>query len=186
MYTPRTQKEIGQRVAALRKAKGFGQEDLARLIDISRSSLAQMEIGNRSMDVLELKRICNALHCSFYALLGDEDQSPMTFEAAPKPEPEMRISVPKLQLEKFVQVLLYILERCAGKPNVGETVLNKLLYFADFNHYEIYEEQMTGATYRKLPYGPVPQELDTVLQRMVENGQVQRIKTEYHRYPQTR
>jgi len=40
-----------------------------------------------------------------------------------------RISVPTLKLNKFKNVLLYILERCAGKPNVGETVLNKLLYF---------------------------------------------------------
>lgn len=186
MYTPLTQKEIGLRVANLRKAKGLSQEDLAKLIDISRSSLAQMEIGNRSMDVLELKRICNALQCSFYALLGDEDLPAIKFEEQPKPEPEMRISVPKLQLDKFIQVLLYVLERCAGKPNVGETVLNKLLYFADFNYYEIYEEQMTGATYRKLPFGPVPQEIDAILQRMVDNEQVQRIKSDYHGFPQTR
>lgn len=186
MYTPLTQKEIGVRVANLRKTKGLSQEDLAKLIDLSRSSLAQIEIGKRGIDVLELKRICNALHCSFYALLGDEEQPVIRYETPPKPEPEMRISVPKLQLEKFKQVLLYVLGRCAGKPNVGETVLNKLLYFADFNHYEIYEEQMTGVTYRKLPFGPVPQEIESVLQLMVDDGQLQRIKTEYHGYPQTR
>ena len=56
-----------------------------------------------------------------------------------------RVSVPSLQVKKFKNVLLYILERCAGKPNVGETVLYKLLYFSDFNYYELYEEQLTGA-----------------------------------------
>ena len=64
--------------------------------------------------------------------------------------------MPTLQVDKFKNVLLYILERCAGKPNVGETVLYKLLYFADFNYYELYEEHLTGAKYRKLPFGPVP------------------------------
>jgi uncharacterized phage-associated protein len=81
---------------------------------------------------------------------------------------------------------LYILERCAGKPNVGETVLYKLLYFSDFNYYELYEEHLTGALYKKLPYGPVPQKLDAILTQMLETGQLQRVKTEYHGYPQTR
>jgi len=82
--------------------------------------------------------------------------------------------------------LLYILERCAGKPNVGETVLYKLLYFADFNYYELYEEQLTGATYRKLPFGPVPQKLDVIIRQMIDCGRLQRIKTEYFGLTQTR
>jgi len=32
-----------------------------------------------------------------------------------------RVSVSTLQIDKLENVLLYILERCAGKPNVGET-----------------------------------------------------------------
>ena len=97
-----------------------------------------------------------------------------------------RLSVPTLQLNKFKNVLLYILERCAGKPNVGETVLYKLLYFSDYNYYELYEEHLTGAKYRKLPFGPVPQQLDTIINQMIDAGQLQRVKTEYHGYPQTR
>jgi uncharacterized phage-associated protein len=97
-----------------------------------------------------------------------------------------RISVPKLKVDKFKNVVLYILEKCAGKPNVGETVLYKLLYFSDFNYYELYEEHLTGAKYRKLPYGPVPQKLDSIINQMIEKGQLQRVKTDYHGYPQTR
>jgi uncharacterized phage-associated protein len=89
-------------------------------------------------------------------------------------------------VDKFKNVLLYILERCAGKPNVGETVLYKLLYFSDFNYYELYEEQLTGASYRKLPFGPVPQKLEIIIKQMIENGQLQRVKTEYFGLPQTR
>jgi uncharacterized phage-associated protein len=50
----------------------------------------------------------------------------------------------------------------------------------------MYEEHLTGAKYKKLPYGPVPQKLDTIIAEMIENGQIQRVKTEYHGYPQTR
>jgi Protein of unknown function (DUF4065) len=97
-----------------------------------------------------------------------------------------RISTPTLQVEKFKNVLLYILERCAGKPNVGEKVLGKLLYFSDFNNYEIYEEQLTGATYRKLPNGPIPDELESILSHMVEERQLHRVITVYPRSPLTR
>jgi hypothetical protein len=99
---------------------------------------------------------------------------------------EERISVPTLQVDKFKNILLYILERCAGKPNVGETVLYKLLYFSDFNYYELYEEHLTGARYRKIPYGPVPQKLDSILNQMMEATQIQLVKTEFHGYPQKR
>jgi uncharacterized phage-associated protein len=97
-----------------------------------------------------------------------------------------RISVPVLKVEKFKNVLLYILERCAGKPNVGETVLYKLLYFSDFNYYEQYEEQMTGAQYKKLPFGPVPQKLQSIITNMIEGGQIQRFKVDYYGNTQTR
>jgi uncharacterized protein YwgA len=75
--------------------------------------------------------------------------------------------------------MLYILERCAGKPNVGETVLHKLLFFSDFNYYELYEEHLTCAKYLKLPYGPIPQELVAIIIQMIDNGQLQRVKTAY-------
>ena len=67
------------------------------------------------------------------------------------------ISEPTLNVYKFKNILLYILERYAGKPNVRETILSKLLYFSDFNYYELYNEHLTGSKYLKLPYGPVTQ-----------------------------
>jgi len=44
------------------------------------------------------------------------------------------------EIEKFKEVLLYILGKVGSKPNIGQTVLYKLLYFIDFNYYEKYEE----------------------------------------------
>ena len=112
--------------------------------------------------------------------------NPIIKSEAKEEDSNTRISVPKLQVNKFKNVLLYILENCAGKPNVGETLLYKLLYFSDFNYYELHEEHLSGATYRKLPYGPVPNKLDAIIKSMIDEGDLQRIKTEYHNYPQTR
>jgi transcriptional regulator with XRE-family HTH domain len=184
-----SQKEIGQRITELRKMKGFSQEDLAKRVKISRPSLAQIELGNRSVDILELQKLSLILEFSLDDFMSKDFSASQEVEGKEekkaKKEKE-RIAVPTLQINKFKNVLLYILERCAGKPNVGETVLYKLLYFSDFNYYELYEEHLTGAKYRKLPYGPVPQKLDTIIGQMIEKGQLQRIKTVYHGYPQTR
>jgi len=184
-----SQKQIGQRVSELRKMKGLSQEDLAKSVKISRPSLAQIELGNRSLDILELQKLSLVLEFSLDDFMSKDFSAfqnvDITEEIKDKKEEE-RISVPTLQVNKFKNVLLYILERCAGKPNVGETVLYKLLYFSDINYYELYEEHLTGAKYRKLPYGPVPQKLDTIIGQMIKKGQLQRVKTEYHGYPQIR
>lgn len=184
-----SQKQIGQRITELRKMKGLSQEDLAKSVKISRPSLAQIELGNRSVDILELQKLSLVLEFSLDDFMSKDfcvSQDVDVKEEKKAKKVEERISVPTLQVNKFKNVLLYILERCAGKPNVGETVLYKLLYFSDFNYYELYEEHLTGAEYRKLPYGPVPQKLDTIIGQMIEKGQLQRVKTAYHGFPQTR
>ena len=189
MSTKLSQKQIGQRITELRKMKGLSQQDLAKSVKISRPSLAQIELGNRTVDVLELQRLSMVLGFSLDDFVSkDFEVSPeMENKAEAKSKQVMeRVSVPSLQVNKFKNVLLYILERCAGKPNVGETVLYKLLYFSDFNYYELYEEHLTGAKYRKLPYGPVPQKFDSIIGQMMEHGQIQRIKTEYFYKIQTR
>ena len=184
-----SQKQIGQRLTELRKVKGLSQENLAKNVKISRPSLAQIELGNRSIDILELQSFSMILGFSLDDFMSKDFSLSLDVEGkveSKSKKSEERISEPTLQLNKFKNILLYILERCAGKPNVGETVLFKLLYFSDFNYYEKYEEHLTGAKYRKLPYGPVPQKLDSIIGQMIENGQLQRIKTQYFNKMQTR
>lgn len=183
-----TQKELGSRISELRKIKGYSQEELAKMLKISRPSLTQIELGNRNVSVIELKKIADILAISIDKLLSQEiTTEDISFSTSNGLESqELRVSVPKLKVDKFKDILLYILEKCAGKPNIGETLLYKLLYFSDFNYYEIYEEHMTGAEYRKLPFGPVPQKLDSILKQMIAGKMIKRFKTEYHGYPQTR
>ena len=183
-----TQKEVGRRISELRKSKGFSQDDLAKMLNISRPSITQIELGKRNLSVIEVKKVADILSISIDKLLSvDFSLSEVLFDEEKTDEKQdFRISFPELNVKKFKDILLYILEKCAGKPNIGETLLYKLLYFSDFNYYEIYEEHLSGAEYRKLPYGPVPQKLNSVIQQMMKNKQLQRLKTDYHGYPQTR
>lgn len=89
-----------------------------------------------------------------------------------------------LNKEKFKAVLLYIINRCENKPNVGKTLICKLLYFSDFNHYEIYEKSITDETYRKFEHGPFPSHIDVVLDELIEEGIVEMELRRYADFPQ--
>lgn len=182
-----TQIELGQRISDLRKQKGYSQLELAQLLDLSRTALTQIELGKRNVTGFELKKLADLFSVTSDKLLSENFEFETVLpETNDTNQPEIRISIPNLKTDKFKNILLYILEKCAGKPNVGETVLYKLLYFSDFNFYEIYEEHMTGAEYRKLPFGPVPQKIDAIIKQMIDQKQIERFKTDYHGYPQTR
>lgn len=79
----------------------------------------------------------------------------------------------KLNKEKFKAVLSYIISRCESKPNVGKTLICKLLYFSDFDHYEIYEEPITDETYLKYERGPFPSHIDDVLDEMINDDVIE-------------
>lgn len=184
-----SQNQIGRRVAKLRKMKGLSQKDLARSIKMSRPSLAQIELGNRNVDILEMQRISQVLRFSLDEFMAKDFSSSQEtiFNVEKKAnKAEERISDPILCINKFKNVVLYMLERCAGKPNVGETILYKLMYFTDFNYYELYEEHLTGAKYHKLPYGPIPQDWDKIINEMIHEGQLQKIVTVYQNFTQIR
>lgn len=183
--------EIGKRIENFRKKKEWTQQELADRMELPRTSISQIEQGKRNVTAVELYQFSKELEFPVSDFFSDQTNSkeePINFTKTSKEDVQERESTPSQQLnyQKFKNVLLYILEKCAGKPNVGETVLYKLLYFTDFNHYEKHEKFLTGARYRKLPYGPVPFHLDRIFEKMIEEGTLQKIKTEYYNYPQTR
>lgn len=85
---------------------------------------------------------------------------------------------------KFKEVLHYIVNSVGGRPNVGKTVLFKLMYFSDFDYYERYEEKLTGENYRKIPMGPAPCSFDQAVQELITEGKIENIQQEHYRYTQ--
>ncbi|MBI5699031.1 DUF4065 domain-containing protein [Candidatus Saganbacteria bacterium] len=182
------QKKVAFRIKELREEKGLSQEDAARMLDISRSAVSQIENNERGISSMELAVFSRIFQVSTDYILGLEENPEIVLpkETGHAQKQGMRISIPQVKLDKFKQVLLYLLERCAGKPNIGETVLYKLLYFIDFNYYETYEEQLTGATYIKNKYGPTPVQFIKIIDQMKNDGEIKAIKDQYYDYPQKR
>ncbi len=181
-------KEIGRRISHLRVRAGLSQEELASSVGISRPSLTQIELGNRNVSAVELTRFSDVLNFSMDEIMSADFQYETSSVSIDVEEarPNIRISVPVFQKEKFKNLILYILEHCAGKPNVGETVLYKLLYFSDFNYYELYEEHLSGATYMKRSMGPVPVDIGNILHEMEVSRELMVFRTEYFGYAQNR
>jgi uncharacterized phage-associated protein len=77
--------------------------------------------------------------------------------------------------DKMKHVILYFLEHM-NNFYLGRTKLMKLLYYVDFDNFEKYGSSVTGANYRKLPLGPVPDEAESVIEEMETSGEVEQVK----------
>lgn len=173
--------KLGQRIKVLRESFGFSQEELADRLSLHRVALTQIENAQREVGAEELVALADAFNISTDVLLDLRKEIEVILnenkEAPKKAESQdMRISVPQSKIDKFREVLLYILNQVGSRPNVGETVIYKLLYFMDFDFYEKYEEQLIGATYIKNKYGPTPVEFAKIVKKMTDTGEITPVK----------
>jgi len=182
-------KNLGVKIKKIREKIGLSQEALAKKLRISRVAISQIETGNRKISAEELVKLAKTFNIPTDVLLDVKKDIEVIFEKAVKKsgkKQEIRISVPQRNLQKFKEILIYILEKVGSKPNIGETVLYKLLYFIDFNFYEKYEEQLIGATYIKNHYGPTPKEFKKVVKEMEGKKELVKVMDNYFQYPQTK
>ena len=162
------------------------QEDIASELGISRPTYMQIERGKREITIYEAKKLAGIFNMPLQNFLDTkEPKRSVTIEKEPaKKSEDLQIRVTEKNLDKFKQVLLYVLNKVGGKPNVGETVLHKLLYFIDFDYYEKFEKNLMGATYIKNHHGPTSIELGPILKKMQEQGEIEPVKSRYFKYLQ--
>lgn len=172
----------------MRKKHHLTQEYLASKICVSRPTYIQMERGEKDLTISAAKVLADIFGISFEDFLaGKEPKHEVVLEktsTGKKANSGLHIRVTRKNLDKFKQVLLYILEKVGSKPNVGETVIHKLLYFIDFDYYEKYEENLMGATYIKNHHGPTSIELGAVLKDMQKSGEIEAVKSKYFNHLQ--
>ena len=161
-----------EKIKTLRNYSNLSQEQVAVLLWVSRLTYASVESWKRELKKSELEKLADIFETSIDDLLA----KPLEQEEIPHDHP----------LYKMMQTILYVLSKCAGKPNVGKIVLNKLLYFADFNHYEKYWASITEDKYIKMPMWPVPKSIDGVTALMEKWLMISTINTNFHWYPQIR
>lgn len=169
-----------------RKKLELTQEYTASFLGVSRPTYMLIEQGKRELSITEAKKLSSLFKVHLEDFLAER---PLSFEefAPARDVPRKKdadIRVKSKNLEKFKQVLLYVLNKIGAKPNVGETVLHKLLYFIDFDYYEKYEENLMGGTYIKNHHGPTSLELHPLLKYLEDKGEIEPVKSRYFKFEQ--
>lgn len=85
---------------------------------------------------------------------------------------EKESMVNTLNLTKYENAVLYLCSKIPGQAIRGKKKLAKLLYYVDFDRFEFKEsmETVTGDKYARLPMGPVPKSMESVLRGMEDKG----------------
>ncbi len=181
-------KNLYKKIKSSREQNGFSQGYMANELGMSRPTYMQIETGERDITVTEAKKLAAIFSVSLENFLAGKSSVPEIILPAEtnksKTSTIIRIRKTKKDLNKFKQVLLYILGKVGSKPNVGETVLHKLLYFIDFDYYEKFEENLIGATYIKNHHGPTSVELGTIIRDMQKKEEIETVKSKYFKYEQ--
>ncbi|ARN57056.1 type II TA system antitoxin MqsA family protein [Sedimentisphaera salicampi] len=78
--------------------------------------------------------------------------------------------------ERFSKAVIFL---CSEMGEVCTTVLNKLLFYADFICFAKSTVSLTGSAYRRLIFGPVPSDYDGAFSRMVDDKLIKSEEVEF-------
>lgn len=175
----------------LRLRAGFTQDELAGKIGVSKQTLITYEKNPANIPAGKVAALARIFEVDCDCIINDIEPKTYSYDVQTNAgtatqNPEIRISIPQDNIEKFKEVLLYILGRVGARPNVGQTVLYKLLYFIDFDYYEKFEEQLIGAKYIKNTFGPTPVDFAKITQEMERGNELSVVKDKYFTKEQTK
>jgi len=144
-------KQYYQLIKELRLERGLSQEEVYSRCGIGRSSYISFEQGKTELSFSQIAQLANIFGLSLEQVEGGI----------------------KPNYEKYKQMILAYL-RCqpSSDGKVVKTKLAKLLYLADFAWFYDHLESMSGMQYRRLQYGPVPNEYFRAIDELQESGQI--------------
>lgn len=173
----------------LRNEAGLSQVDVAKRLGMARATYIALETGKSSPNLNQIKALAELFEVAPAALVSEE--------VLQMPEPGKKIvleskleeikprEIVQEEPEKLREVLLYVLDKVGAKPNIGETVLYKLLYFIDFDYYEKTGKSITGLRYLRNHYGPTPTNtFSGVVDAMKGNQELEVIATKFFNHRQ--
>lgn len=181
--------DFGSTIAKLRGNAGLSQQDVADKLEMARATYASLESSRRQPDLSSIRNIAEFYQVSPSDLINGAVEpvqvvTPHQFKEQNE-DIQPRDINPAFKPEKLREVLACVLDKVGAKPNVGETVLYKLLYFIDFDYYERYGKSITGLTYIHNHFGPSPiVDFKSVVDGMKAKGELEVVETKYFKNTQ--
>lgn len=173
------------RIKQLRKQAGVSQEMVADAIGMARATYASLEASRRPPNLDEIHKLAEYYEVSTTGLISNDagvvNEPEVTYERSQEVSDILPREIdPKVKPEKMREVLLYILNKVGAKPNVGETVLYKILYFIDMDYYEKHGRSITGLTYIHNTFGPSPvNDFRAVVDDMRKHDELDIVETKF-------
>ena len=131
--------------------KGLKQEEIAKRLGISRSSYISFEQGKTELNFSQMKRLADIFGLSLQEI-----------ESGLQPN-----------YEKYKEMILaYIRKGSFTDGKILKTKLAKMLYLADFAWFYNCLESMSGMSYRRIKYGPVPDMYFRAIDELEETGKI--------------
>lgn len=170
--------ELGRRIAHIRKQLSLSQAEFAELLGMPRSALTQVELGNRSIKVEELTRLAPHLTGTLNQFLDPSadlgaDRTVYARYHRSRPsgaeEPEVgydvveRNPIPVLHAGKLEQALRYFIQHVPASEPSTNSAMVALMYFAEFQFYELYEVHFCGVSFQRVPHGLAASEVAEAL-----------------------
>lgn len=167
---------FGENLASLRVWAGMSQEDVSQALSMTRPAYKQIETNEREPSMSELKAISELFGVRIDSLNSNlVDQLPQ--------EDRVANDIDKL---KYKNLILYLAERVGARPNVGETVFYKLIYFVETLARINLGSGIANESFYKRQYGPVPVTFRTITQEMIDANELDRVQGKYFTYMQTK
>ena len=114
-------KDIGNRIAEIRRKRGLNQDELAELSTLSRISIARYETGKFEPGAKALARIADALEVSTDVLLGrsEEESEKDTVSERIRNDPDLRILFAQAKKAKpeHIRAAAAMLKALEGEQN---------------------------------------------------------------------
>jgi len=139
--------EVVHNIETIRNARGLTQEQVAKVIGVSRSTYINVTKGRRDLTTNELEKLSAFFDVTVPELFDQPRNN-----------------------EKFKQMYFYILRRFG--EGIPKTKLAKLLYLADFSHFYDNLLPMSGVRYVRREHGPVADVFFELTEDLYDKGKI--------------
>ena len=140
-----------QKIKEFRIKNGLSQDQVAKVIGVSRPTYTAIEAGKQKLDLEEAQKLAGLFGMDVDTLISG--------------------NVPNLTKYKHM-ILTYLRMNLSEDKKIPKTKLAKLLYLADFAWFYDHFESMSGMQYRKIAYGPVPDMFFRAIDELEESGKI--------------
>lgn len=139
-------------ITCLRNKMELSQEKVATELGMSRQSYMSVEKGEKDLTITEAEKLSQIFGITLPELLGGELSD----------------------YEKYKQMILsYLRTDISEDGKVPKTKLAKLVYLADFAWYYENLKSMSGMSYRRNTYGPVPDMYFRAIDELEAEGKIE-------------